>query len=338
MNSPIALLKLVVSSKYKLIARGMDEAVSAESGWSDNIITTHGDNQFFALMGGSLSAYAPVRPKIVVGTGSSAPVKGDTALAAFRAGAAWDAVQAGADSTSTISYDDDYVYCEISMRQRFPQGAASGNISEVGCVWDTNVAAPTAASLLSSRALVRDSGGNPTSVPVLTDEFLDVIWRLRAAFPRKIVSTVPRNIKGVVGNSDCVVKAAAMTTQARSGDGFSFTYAPNTIGGSDGIGFPTNGTATPYKSVGEPDNSAATPPAGSTAASNASSSTLANYTTGSLYRDMTFTWGLNVGNIADINCFKVNFGLGTLWLYLTDGYKFTKTNQDQMSITIRFTF
>jgi len=55
---------------------------------------------------------------------------------------------------------------------RFAQGAAAGNLSEVGVGWATS-------GSLFSRALILDSGGTPTTITVLADEFLDVTYELR---------------------------------------------------------------------------------------------------------------------------------------------------------------
>lgn len=54
---------------------------------------------------------------------------------------------------------------------RFAQGAAAGNLAEVG-VKSSNGA-------LFSRALIVDSAGNPTTLTILSDEYLDVTYEFR---------------------------------------------------------------------------------------------------------------------------------------------------------------
>ena len=60
------------------------------------------------------------------------------------------------------------------MTFRFGQGVAAGNLTEVGIRSD---AGPNSA--LFSRALIVDSGGNPTTLTILSDEYLDVTYELR---------------------------------------------------------------------------------------------------------------------------------------------------------------
>ena len=54
---------------------------------------------------------------------------------------------------------------------RFGQGIAAGNISEVGLGWGN--------SNLWNRALIKDANGNPTTITVLSDEYLDVVSEIR---------------------------------------------------------------------------------------------------------------------------------------------------------------
>lgn len=54
---------------------------------------------------------------------------------------------------------------------RFAQGAAAGNLAEVGM--------KTSSGTLFSRALIVDSAGVPTTLSILEDEYLDVTYELR---------------------------------------------------------------------------------------------------------------------------------------------------------------
>ena len=55
---------------------------------------------------------------------------------------------------------------------RFSQGTAAGNLTEVGVTYGDG-------SSLFSRALIVDSEGNPTTLTILADEWLDVTYELR---------------------------------------------------------------------------------------------------------------------------------------------------------------
>ncbi|WP_444903826.1 hypothetical protein ACJJIU_00265 [Microbulbifer sp. CnH-101-E] len=59
----------------------------------------------------------------------------------------------------------------------FGEGEAAGNLAEIGVGWGTNH------TDLFSRTLITDAQGNPTSLTVLPDEYLDVTYELRIYIP-----------------------------------------------------------------------------------------------------------------------------------------------------------
>ncbi|WP_444900521.1 hypothetical protein ACJJIX_19880 [Microbulbifer sp. VAAC004] len=59
----------------------------------------------------------------------------------------------------------------------FGEGEAAGNLAEIGVGWGTNH------TDLFSRTLITDAQGNPTSLTVLPDEYLDVTYELRLYIP-----------------------------------------------------------------------------------------------------------------------------------------------------------
>lgn len=103
---------------------------------------------------------------VQVGTGSTAPAVGQTALVSYSAGT----------SNQTASVDSYVagppVYHQNIKTFRFAAGAATGTFSEIGVGW-----APSGS--LFSRALILDGGGSPTTITVLSDEALDVDYRFR---------------------------------------------------------------------------------------------------------------------------------------------------------------
>ena len=69
---------------------------------------------------------------------------------------------------------------------RFAQGAAAGNLTEVGV--------KTSAGVLFSRALIVDSAGLPTTLTILADEYLDVTYEFRLyQDTTDVVLTLPLN-------------------------------------------------------------------------------------------------------------------------------------------------
>jgi hypothetical protein len=145
-------VKLPIGGRYKLQVRKGDR-VKQESGWSNNLVTNNGMNIITAT---NWQRYCQV------GSGSTTPAFTDVGLVAKIA----DAQTTGGFS-STIDTDNRYLVGQKTYS--FLAGAAAGNISEVGI-------GGSATGNLFSRALVLDSGGSPTSITVLSDEDLIVIY------------------------------------------------------------------------------------------------------------------------------------------------------------------
>lgn len=107
-----------------------------------------------------------------VGTGTIAPLATQTGLASFSAGTSTNM------STTATHVPGATPYTELVVRYRFNAGVAVGTFSEVGVGWSVS-----GLNNLFSRALILDSGGVPTTVTVLSDESLDVEYRLRIYVP-----------------------------------------------------------------------------------------------------------------------------------------------------------
>lgn len=114
---------------------------------------------------------------MMVGTGNSQPHPSQTALDAF----------VGGSNTKQLPFESRLLETEPPYRflrswtVRFSGADIGGqNISEVGNALVTTLgfAKPTADTPCASRALVRDAQGNPTSVTILADEFLDVTYTI----------------------------------------------------------------------------------------------------------------------------------------------------------------
>lgn len=122
-----------------------------------------------------------------VGTGNSTPVASQVALDNFLASTTTTAP--GASDTGGIQVTDVPFYWYARRTWRFAVGVATGNISEVGLGWGD--------SSLWNRALIKDINGNPTTITVLADEYLDVIAEVRV-YPDE--STGSFNLVGKTGN------------------------------------------------------------------------------------------------------------------------------------------
>ncbi len=130
--------------------------------WQSNLITNSGMEQL-------KTGAETVRNYCHVGTGSAVPAFTDTVLQTWRASTN---TLNGAEARGLVVTPAYYYYARRVYR--FATGAASGNLSEVGLA-----AAGSSSSALFARALIRDSGGNPTTITVLPDEVLDVTYEVR---------------------------------------------------------------------------------------------------------------------------------------------------------------
>lgn len=156
-----------VGARFKLVARkASTEEITRETDWINNIVLDTGLARM--SVGSWLNCCC-------VGTGNSTPVTTQTQLDAFKASTTTTegAIQAGVQVTTAPFYD------WIRTTYRFGEGIAAGNISEVGLGW--------ANANLWNRALVKDTNGNPTTITVLVDEYLDVIAEIRV-YPQETLS------------------------------------------------------------------------------------------------------------------------------------------------------
>lgn len=154
-----------VGALFKLVARKTDSSVARETDWFCNLVLDTG----LARM--SVGTWID---RCCIGTGNSTPVAAQTALDKFLA----STTTKQASSTSVQVTTSPYYY-SVTVTWRFGQGVAAGNISEVGLGWGN--------SNLWNRALIKDSNGNPTTITVLSDEYLDVISEIRI-YPGDTVS------------------------------------------------------------------------------------------------------------------------------------------------------
>jgi len=167
MNHPMIEMTGRVSGFFKVEAVKLDGAgneVARRSlaPWQKNLVTNSGMEQL-------KTNAAAIRTYCHVGTGSAVPAFTDTTLQAWRNSTNTYAASENIGLVVTPAY---YYYAR--QVYRFAAGMASGNLTEIGL---SSGGASTSA--LFSRALIRDTSGNPTTVTVLADEVLDVTYEVR---------------------------------------------------------------------------------------------------------------------------------------------------------------
>lgn len=150
-----------VGARFKLVARkASTEEITRETEWFKNIVLDTGLNRM------SVGTWID---RVRVGSGNSTPVASQTQL--DNTIASTTTLSGGYGTVSRQTTTSPY-YVAAKLTYRFAEGVAVGNISEVGCGWGDGLD-------LWNRALVKDLNGNPTTITVLSDEFLDVIVEVR---------------------------------------------------------------------------------------------------------------------------------------------------------------
>lgn len=152
---------------------------------------------------------------IVVGTGTNTPLPTDTNLGAFVAASVTNIGSSVREVNSTIFPR----YVKNGFTRRF-DGTAIANqpLSEVGVALTsgpTTNAGPS--TVLASRALIVDQYGNPTTITVLADEFLDITYTLTTYAMDGVVGSFDINVLGTVETFNYEIRPVFMSNTTENG-------------------------------------------------------------------------------------------------------------------------
>jgi hypothetical protein len=183
----------VYSGHYTIVKRKQNSEESVIIADFENLITTFGIS-LDASGGFHRTTYC------ALGTGTTAPVSSNLQLEQPLMDAngqivwswmGWNATPVGIQ-TVTLPYE-----YKISAVANFIPGLVYGNLTEIGLYQ----ADPQSGEMkLFSRALIKDSNGNPTTLTVAQDEYLDVYYYLKTSFsPINVPFTMAINGSAVTG-------------------------------------------------------------------------------------------------------------------------------------------
>lgn len=266
------VLQTRIAGFWKLEAIRPDGRRRLLADWFRNLITDAGLNE--------IGEHNQWLSFCRVGTGTNAPNVADTALQA-------QVASANFTTSASNSFQGSPPYYGSTTRTfRFGQGAAAGNLAEIGIGETTGTVRP-----IFSRSRILDGSGNPTTITVLSDEFLDATYQIRVYPPLSdVLGTL--EITGS-GTHDITTRASFVT---------SLGWAPGggaTIGSRGGI----NGATVYNGAIG----AITTGPSGTN--DGATSVTEAAYGANNLYRDGTAIWQLDDGNLSG-GIRSLNFSMG----------------------------
>lgn len=252
--------KNTVEGYFRMVA--VDAVTGKErllADWFPNIITDIGLNRLGTIENSQAIGV------FFVGTGSATPLASDTQMHQYLANSSQNQSSLAGNVTSGS------VYTWQRRTNRFAQGAAAGNLTEVGTGWTVG----NSANALFSRTLIKDGGGNPTTIVVLPSEFLDVTYELRM-YPPASDSVFNVTIAGVTHT--CTMRQAFIG-ENYPGAGAYYSSSGRTSVSNGSIGAITGG-------IGGSQSSAMVSPSATT------------YSNNSLVRDATWSFGLNDANFS----------------------------------------
>lgn len=300
---------LKVSGKHKAIKYDLNLVEIDETPWCKNLITGVGLD--FLL--GAASSQAMYFHG-VAGAGNASPTLADTTLQSYLG--KYSACQS---ITVERNYTTAPYYVKIATVHRYYPGAFGSspvNINEFGMIFNTVAgnASITGSTQVASRALSVNGSGSPASVSVLPDEYLDHHWELTVWIPDSLIGAVSIAIDGTPVSHNYEARPASMG-RPESGSinpvwftpTFSQGLEPSTVGycGLSRRPFPaiTTGSGGDVNSsswLSSGSLGVAEAPIGGTWASNLMANTIAAaaYSSGTYYRDYTYSWGLNNGNVS----------------------------------------
>lgn len=163
MNALTVKSKLALKGEYTLIKR---------NGKTNKVVSIHKFDNLITDLGLDRLGTAPALPTIFLGTGTNAPSVSDTQMGAYLYFK--DVTSTGSPPAPT---SPDY-FSTVFRIATFATGTATGNLTEVGVGWYSTNPVNTNHRVFS-RARILDGVGSPTTLPVLADESLEVIYTLR---------------------------------------------------------------------------------------------------------------------------------------------------------------
>lgn len=301
MSHPNFEIKLGVCGFYKFEAVRPDGSVRVLADWFPNLITDYGLNG----MGSGTGSGQYCR----VGSGSTTPANSDTALVTQVASAIRQSVTVGNNSPSPY-------YGWWRGVFEFAVGTAAGNISEVG------ISGSTTGANLISRALIRDSGGTPITLTVLSDEILRVTYEFRVyVIETDVTSTL--TIKGV--STTLTVRPGEVATVGA-------LTIQNYLQGSQHFRFFTQNNYN-YAYVGASSGIGAINASPSGTVHQSLAVVHAAYITGNFYRDSTLTFGTTEA-IGPIGAVMARSGDPAYW-QIGFSPRINKVSGETLTITAR---
>lgn len=302
-----------MAGEFRVVVKRADGSTKIDTGYQKNLILNQGLDFFGGGNGSDMMGYC------VIGGGNSQPVytqnKLDTAITGV----------SGDDFSTKYDYDaarDGSLYKTNRVCKYSFTGLNNVNISEVGLA-STYSNATT--YYLCTRALIKDSLGNPTTITVLSGEILEVYYKLWAVFDTTDKTGTFNLLDGVGGSVP-----------------YNFTVRLASVGnnGYHPIGSATSSSTNKYQTFYTGDLSAITSTPSSSLYDISSGVTLSNYTNGSYKRIVTLPIAVANAN-GNIRTLVFNSGIGRWQIRfgsVANDHPINKTNTKTLTIPIEISW
>lgn len=287
---------------FKMVARKASGESRIVADWQKNLILDSGLNR--------IATQGVYVTQCQVGSGSTAPEASQTSLVSRIAGVS------RASSTVAISGSAPYYIYDRSVYS-FGEGEAAGNLSEVGFGWSA-----TASGSLFSRALIKDPSGAPTTITILPDEYLDVIYELRVYAPASDVT-------------------GTITATGDIGGTYAYTLRASTLADSPGVNAWSMTSQSARRGAGNNQVKSGDigPVTGipSGTSNNVSADNASAYVAGTFYLDRVQTVPPTAGNFATgLRSMDMKLGVGCYQIQFEPAIP--KTSNDLVQLTIRLSW
>lgn len=180
------MLDVGFAGEFRIVISDETGNIKKDTGYQKNLILNQGLDFLGGNKGGNINSYC------VIGSGNSAPTITQTHLDAAIA------IATGSSTTSDYSYVDkgDNLYRMWEEKRYRFEGLQDVNISEVGLVSQGNISA----YWLTTRALIKDSLGNPTAITIKAGEVLDVYYKIHKVIDTRDKTFVVNMLDGDGGS------------------------------------------------------------------------------------------------------------------------------------------
>lgn len=157
--------------EVRSVVRRKDGSVKLDTGFQKNIILNKGLDFFGGNAGDSVFTYC------VIGSGNSTPTNTQTQLDAVIKGVAGNLFSSKVDYDAAL--DGNFYKTNSTYKYIFDGFANNTNVTEVGLA---SQYASTSSYYLCTRALIKDTNGNPTVITLMSDETLEIYYKVWQVF------------------------------------------------------------------------------------------------------------------------------------------------------------